>query len=369
MPAEVKVDDDPRADSHVMRSSLQTYVRSRIHATILALEWHTIEVIPSYDRTDLIEASSTEETDKLHNWHRPTLRSIAPGVVQLCCFPGRDYVWHYAHLLATYAASSSLRTTIRYRLPIPVECGSPFEHSNLRDMGKVDVVIIGYVHELHRLQTGHWEGSGAVSSSQIFMWQEFRTANGLCVALLACLPTFWGDVSGHLVRALQCLNDIKCLLYIGKGGSLQPQHHPDKVIATGSCSYFDGRVVRWTNILEPDLAQSDKVVKGDHVNVRSPLVETDAWLEAWRDKACWVDCEVGYMAEACEQGSTAFAYLHIVSDNIAATYPFDLTNEHLGEVKVLREQLFDDIQKILIAFLSRICIEHLKSFERLEQSL
>jgi hypothetical protein len=134
--------------------------------------------------------------------------------------------------------------------------------------------------------------------------------------LLGCVVSFWGDIAGDLVRVLQRLNHVRCVLYIGKTGALQPQHRPNEVLATGNQSCIGTKSITWTNVLEPCTMVSSNVQMGNHVTICSAILEDHAWLNRWQG-CSWVDSEVVHMAEASNEGKTAFGYLHIVSDNLA----------------------------------------------------
>jgi hypothetical protein len=216
-------------------------------------------------------------------------------------------------------------------------------------MGHVDVVVVGSVHHLERFTTGPWEGGGTAGNG-LFAWQKLRRGHGRTIALLGCTISFWGEISGNLVRALQKLNRVETVLYIGKAGTLCSEYAPDQWLASGSHSYIEDQMVSWENVLSPYLKASPVVVEGKHVTVPTPLFENRAWLEKWRPKCSWVDCEVGHMAQASNEGHTSFGFLHVISDNIASHFPYDLSNERVEEVIQDREKLFKEVQNILATF-------------------
>ncbi len=91
-------------------------------------------------------------------------------------------------------------------------------------MGAVDIVVVGYVYGLKRWTRGPWEGS---SSDKLFSWKTTTSKRGYRIAILGCRVSFWGDVAGNMVRALQMLNGARCVLYVGKLGSLRAEHVPN----------------------------------------------------------------------------------------------------------------------------------------------
>jgi len=72
------------------------------------------------------------------------------------------------------------------------------------------------------------------SPSQWFH-QDVRLVEGPHYRQPGCLLSrmhgqLWGDISSSLVRVLKRLNSVRCVLYLGKTGSLRPQDHPKPVI-------------------------------------------------------------------------------------------------------------------------------------------
>lgn len=334
--------------NHCMGESLLNYLLPKIHQYIKERDWSQIVVKPTYIRASPAVPAETEKSNKLFNWHRPTATVIDDGTIHINCYPGNDYVQHYAELVATYLSLSGKDSShVTYILPTADQCMKPFRESNLRDMGEVDVAVVGYVCQLTRFIGPEWHGK---SSKDIFAWQKFRTAQGKSVALVGCMPSFWGDISANFVCMLRRLNRVRCVIYIGKAGSLDPRDGPNEVLATGSQSYVSGEKVEWHNVLQPYLPRRPSVAEGVHVNVYSPLVENLQWLKQWRHSCRWVDCEVGHMAKEASKHGVDFGFLHIISDNVTEKYSFDLSNEDLDEVKRLRELLCRDVESILARF-------------------
>ena len=76
-------------------------------------------------------------------------------------------------------------------------------------MGAVDIVVVGYVHGLDRWTSGPWEGT---NSDKLFYWKKITSRKGHAVVFLGCRVSFWGDVAGNMVRALQQLNGARNVL-------------------------------------------------------------------------------------------------------------------------------------------------------------
>ncbi|TLS21627.1 uncharacterized protein PpBr36_09446 [Pyricularia pennisetigena] len=376
---------------HTMNGSLFDYVAQKVHQDIRnRLDWSEIIVRGAYSRTGHSRPSDCEKVSKTFNWQRPTatiLKSVAEGddenVIALDCFPGGDYMLHYASLVATYLALVGRDPGVLSlsRPPKASLCARLLESSNLRDLGPADVVLVGYVDRLDWTQGREWvrrrqgdletrEHDAAVAGEvhDLFAWQRRTLDSGLTAVYLACKVTFWGDIAGHLVRALRRYSNMKCLLYLGKAGSLRPEVEPNEILVSGNKSILsrgggdDGEVVvvEWDNALGPELAdpemttgQSAVVLRGDIISIPSPLCETQDWLERQRQVADWVDCEVGHMALACREAEAQFGYLHLISDNVGRARSENLASEWMGSVKLKRSFLLARMERIIESFLSR----------------
>ncbi|KAI4263433.1 MAG: hypothetical protein L6R35_007345, partial [Caloplaca aegaea] len=99
--------------------------------------------------------------------------------------------------------SKGREDVVQYTLPSRLECLKPLLGSNLAAMGAVDIVVVGYVHGLERWTKGPWEGN---STDKIFSWKKTISARGNRTAFLGCRVSFWGDIAGNMVRAIQRLN-------------------------------------------------------------------------------------------------------------------------------------------------------------------
>ena len=335
--------------THTMDFSLSEYLRMKVHPSIQDSCWSRIVVKGEHQRDpSIVDISSIEKRDKPFNWQRPTVSLVDSNTLQLHCFPGADYVQHYAAIIATYLSlKTEQKDTVHYTFPSQQECLQPLLDSNLAEMDAVDIVIVGYVDGLERWTQGSWESIG---SDTLFSWKKITSQRGYRIAFLGCRICFWGDIGGNLVRALQKLNRVRCVLYIGKLGSLRPEHAPNHWLATGCQSLVRDELITWTNPLEPHLQDRPQVAHGVHYSMGSVLDETKDWLLATQEGYDFVDPEIGHMAKASLEGGTQFGYLHIISDNVARKYTHDLSNERLAGVVQCRKRLMSEIQDILGLF-------------------
>ncbi|KFY36869.1 hypothetical protein V495_07562 [Pseudogymnoascus sp. VKM F-4514 (FW-929)] len=331
---------------HTMQAPLLEYVSQKIHQKIKSQVWSCILVRGAYLRSHPAIPADCEKQHKRFNWHRPTATVVSDTTLVLNCFPAVAYVQHYAGLVATYLAlTGGDPRIVQYVPPTVDQCMEPFLKQNLSEMGQVDVVVVGYVYRLTRLFSKAEDGTP-------FAWEKQTLPNGRTVAYLECMASFWGDAAGYLVRALQRLNGIKCVIYLGKAGSLRPPDlQPNEWIVTGERSFMGENSVVWHNVLLDEAKKSSRVRQGDIVTVPSPLCESQEWLSCWQTRCDWVDCELAHMVEASKEGNTDVGYLHIISDNVARPFGETLANEHNSGVQARRKVLFQEMEDILERFL------------------
>ena len=335
-----------------MGGSLKGYLDMKVHPDVQKKVWAHIIVEGIHERDPSKACISTDEKPgKPFNWQRPTTFKSEddPETIRLQCFPGEDYVRHYAAITATYLSlKGEAPDSVQYTLPSPSSCLQPLRESNLEKMGQVDVAIVGYVNAFEKLAPGDWVDN---DDNKLFSWKTVETRKGYRVAFLGCRICFWGDIGGHLVRVLQELNGVKCVIYVGKVGSLRAEHPPNQRLATGCQSYVNGEPVTWKSPLEDLVQDSASVVRGVHCSSGSVLDETEDWLRGARDRCDFVDPEIGKMAQASLAGGTQFGYLHIISDNLARKYEHDLSNERLDVVRDGRRKLLGEVEEVLGRFI------------------
>lgn len=338
-------------ETHVMANALLAYTREKIPHGILEPEVNHI-VISSAHGTAPHSAGKGHPFDGRH----PALTPIGGGGVRLECFPSRNLCFHYASLIATFLALNKRRdsVSIQLLLPEPSLTERVLRNSNLRRLGPVHIAIIGHVHHLEGLCDGQWEGDMDESSHEnIFRWKKFKTPAGRSVALIGCLEKLWGDASQHLVKVLAQLSQVQRVVYIAKAGALNERYSSNEWIATGETAFLDGEQITWHSPLTKALEISNKVASGPVATVTTTLCEDKGWLRDWSPRATWVDCEIGYIAKASNELGISFGFLHIVSDNLCTVGGEDLSNEDSDHVVQKRILLYNEIVRILDAFLSR----------------
>ncbi|KAI2717543.1 hypothetical protein CBS147332_4423 [Penicillium roqueforti] len=344
--------DSLLAGENLMHETLQTYVDGKIHPLIKTRVWPRIVVCGHYDRNGPnVHISPTEKREKRFNWHRPTAVIIDDSTLEVRCFPGRDYVLHYALLVAYYLNLNSINaptSVIQYRLPSSEDCLDLLSKSNLRFMCPVDTVILGYVDQLVTNHDYPWE-TGTHEPNQLFAWKHFRRADGSIIAFVGSMMSLWGDIIGNVVRTMQDQNNISSVLYVGKAGSLRTQDIPNQALVTGETSLLNNKTLSWKSPLTATLSAGHMahICQGIHVTVPSPLVENEHWLAKNKHRADWVDCEVGYLAQACQEHNILFGYLHFISDNVAQKYHYNLATERQDAVISARKGIWCEIRRVL----------------------
>lgn len=315
--------------------SLLRYLEIKTHHLIQHQDWQHIRVIGAYDRDCVI--STNEKNDKPFNWHRPTAEVLGDELV-IKCFPGPDYVLHYALIIATYLnMAGRYRGQVSYELPAEVTCRAAVAALEL-DVADDDLVVLGW-------GLGHFADAAAWNDGHGYAWQR-RTVDGRRVLYLGYRHSIWGDVAGRVVARLAELG-ARRVVYVGKLGSLEPRVAPNTWLASAHTSVLpDGRRVTWPDFFGSLLDSQPDVHIGVHATSPSILLEGQSWL-AEQDGRHFVDPEIGHMGDAAAGAGIQFGFLHVISNNLARHYPADLSNERLGTVLERRSALLDRIHEII----------------------
>lgn len=325
---------------HTMGDSLHEYIRIKLHHLIEGEQYKYIHVCGRHDRATSI-VSEREKDNKLVNWQRPTA-TLREGTLLLQCFPGCDYVQHYASLVATHMALSGRNPrVVSYELPTSADTRSVLISEGLDAIPFESNVVIGKVEDsLSLVNVSTW------SHSSGYIWATDKRAN---TTLLGCKFSFWGDICGHLTYLLH-QRGVRRLLFLGKLGSLRGHHTPNETISTGNSTTLHGHRVAWRNGISRHCRNEQNVVTGKHITLPSVLRETRQWLSKHSDYD-FVDPEIGHMARASVSGNLDFAYLHIVSDNLARKYAEDLSNERAASVLRKRRSLQEQVNQIALKWM------------------
>lgn len=222
------------ADQHTMGNAIDSYVRQRLPTRLLdegagvAIEVHGIypDHLPSaFPDAVLVNSGMPFRPDKQFNCVRPRYflaRHRGRPRLIVAVPPGRDYVLHYASLLAHYVslqqpASSTANVEAIFRYP---EAEQSLAHwTDLeRFVQPQDRVLIGYVQEL----TSFFERTGATvlarTGNRYYGMTRLRIGDQI-VCALGVRFSFWGCISAKLAARCQSLG-ARELIYVGKLGTL-----------------------------------------------------------------------------------------------------------------------------------------------------
>lgn len=320
--------------NHSMDSSLEKYIEMKLVDCILDDRITEIQIIPSYNRTKGI--SKKEKIDKLFNYKRPTF-VVNNNVLIVSCYPGVDYVYHYASLIKTYLNIFNQSKKISVFFPSEADIQKEIENSNLKELPECKTVILGYVTALEYLSIDtNWHGTGD------FLWKKINNDK----LLVGCKHSYWGDISGYIVSNL-AKKGVEQIIYVGKLGTLNEKNIPNETIATGSQSiFFDGSIIEWKNIFQNE--NSIFIKKGVHYTLPSIIQETKEWVKGNKHYIDFVDPEIGHMARAALENNIGFSYMHIITDNLAKKYNEDLSNERKEEIIAKRKKLIRIIGDCII---------------------
>ena len=312
-------------DSHSMGDSLKKYIEMKLPDILFSDKISEIHVVGNYNRNQGV--SLKEKNDKLFNYKRPTVM-LEDHVGLVNCYPGVDYVYHYASLIKTYLNILESDKKLKVNFPSEQDIEQQLMKSNLKDIPKCKTVILGYVVGFDYLSNdNNWKGNGD------FLWKSIDNSK----ILLGCKHSYWGDIAGHIVSIL-AKQGVKNVIYIGKLGTLNKNNNPNETIATGSKSIFlDGSSIEWDNLFDNE--RNSLIKTGIHYTLPSIIQETKQWVEENENKVDFVDPEIGHMAKAAQDNGIYFSYMHIISDNLSKKFDEDLSNERKQEILVKRKKL------------------------------
>lgn len=120
-----------RAKDHTMGSSLFKYLELKIHPLLLQEDISRVEIVGVFDRTQGV--SSREKAGKLFNYMRPTA-AFQEETLQIRCFPGWDYVFHFANTIASFFNNNERNILINCTLPLETDCWTPLLSSSIQQI-------------------------------------------------------------------------------------------------------------------------------------------------------------------------------------------------------------------------------------------
>jgi len=334
------------AEDHSMGHILEKYVSMKMHHLIRVNHkcFSRVRVIGNYDRSTHV--SKDEKNDKLFNFKRPTA-FLDGDILYLCCFPSRDYIRHYANLIATYfyhIGENKIVSSIHTNNQI---IDDAFQSTNISSIPKADIILYGNIDHIGIFEDQTWSGDGD------FLW-KLGTINDKQVLLLGCKFSIWGDAGYFFIRSLAHSNSFATLIYIGKLGSLESSVFPNTFLATGSKSFISGKPIEWKNIFQDEVSFCKNILIGGHVTCPSVIEETREAVVSFQKLGIFIDPEIGHMARACNEEGRRFSYLHIISDNVVIPRNENLSNERDLNILEKRKELFLQIGKIITKTIEKL---------------
>ncbi len=325
-------------DSHAMSEALPRYVYYKIHSLLrnnIEL-FSRVKIVGNYDRS--IHVSTDEKTDKLFNHKRPTA-FIDGDILYISCFPGLDYIYHYAKLVSTYLELNNINREVSYIKPSLQTIEYAFNKTNLKSIPDADVIIFGNIDKIGIFDETNFEGDDD------FLW-KVGTINNKKVLLLGCKFSIWGSTGYDLISFIANHKKFSTFIYVGKLGSLSHDVRPNELLATGEQSQINDAVVTWKNIFQK--IDKKRVIVGNHITCPSVLDETIEQINIYKEKGDFIDPEIGNMALACQEYSKQFSFLHIISDNVVNHDSLEnLSNERKNIIREKRKILFKRIGEII----------------------
>ncbi|WP_372367808.1 hypothetical protein [Candidatus Uabimicrobium sp. HlEnr_7] len=320
-------------DLHSMGDSLFQYLEIKMHQLITKENPSKILVMGKYDRENSVIADC-EKNNKMFNFHRPTANIDEQGNVTVYCYPGRDYVRHYASLIQTYMNINKRDVLVEYDLPSEEFCSQTIENSNFNDIPVSDVAIVGFA--LDKFTDNQW------TDGSPYLWATDQLKNH-SVTYVGCHYSYWSDAGGRFVYHL-AKKGFKRIIYVGKLGAIQPEIVPNEYVTTGNMSSMEDEIVTWKNVFEN--VELPNLIHGQHCNCPGVVMETKEWL-ARHSQYHFVDSELGQMAKFAQAAGVEFSYFHFVSDNVVKKYDEDLSNERIEEIIQKRKAIIHTIKEVL----------------------
>ncbi len=290
---EIFISDSPGPENHTLGTYFYNYLYKKVHNLIRVNHdlFSRIRVIGSYNRTSHV--SIDEKNDKLFNYKRPTV-FLDGDILYVSCFPGEDYIYHYANLIASYLKIIDQKKLVSYFLPNEKTTERTLMETNIQSIPDCEVLIFGNVDKIEVFIDKEFEGNGD------FMWKS-GDIGGKKILLLGCKFSIWGNTGYHLVKALDKVSKFTKFIYVGKLGTLNIDTNPNEWLATGSKSYLNNTYIEWENIFEKSIKKYKNIIDSKHITVASVIDETKEKMEKLCKYGELIDPEIGNMALACNE--------------------------------------------------------------------
>ena len=322
-------------NDHSMGKPLLRYLDIKMHHLIDEREYDEIVVLGEYDRTCVI--SKKEKDGKTINWQRPTAE-ISNDVLYVKCFPGFDYVMHYACMISSYLSLKGRKSDhVSYVLPSDDTCWDALPSRLFSNIPNGDIAIIGWgLPEISQIYT--WQGNQQV------LWAE-KVVNQQRVVYIIFQHSYWGDIIERVTVRL-AEKGFDRIIFTAKVGGISETDIPNKTLLTGDNSFLNGRHIKIDKNIFRDLTYKN-LRYANHFNSPSVMLENHRWIDCFSQHFDAVDSEIGYFLKAGHDMKIEVGYLHYVSNNLLFDTGENLSNEREPTVLLKREKVKESIRKII----------------------
>ncbi|PIR59673.1 MAG: hypothetical protein COU68_04310 [Candidatus Pacebacteria bacterium CG10_big_fil_rev_8_21_14_0_10_45_6] len=327
---------DSLAD-HTMKWSLLKYAEIKLHHYFFEKEFDEVVVKGCYNRNSCI--SKYEKTGKIINEHRPTAK-MSGRQLTLECFPGTEYIRHFAAVVSTYIRLSDWfkdkKIRVVYALPSEAEMFEAVRGLNILDIPLHNTVITGWgLFDI--FPEVLWQEHGTL------VWSEVRIGRE-DVTVLGFKNTFWGDILGRICKLMIEEGGVKTIIYTAKAGGINPSLVPNVSIVTGDTSLIEGEVVRWKNLFND--VTYEHISKATHINSPSAIFESNEWFQLLGNFDI-VESEIGHCARMATRLGSTFSYVHFISNTLTTDFRENLSNERDAVIISKREKLKRILRSII----------------------
>ena len=324
---------------HTMRWSLKLYLENKIHHLVHEKEVKEILISGKYfEQRKPYMISKAEKPYKKFNFKRP-LAEFDNRTLTIYCFPGRNYTKHIISLYKTYKELMQMNYQVYYKLPDKKDLEVAIDRSNLSEVPKGEVAILGYVEDISVDGCQDFQGDGD------FNWASCER-NGKIVTRIGCKFCYWGETAGEIVKRL-AKKGYKKIFYIAKLGGLKKEYEYNAHLATGGKSWVEGETITWKNAFKKAAEENSFIQTGNHITSPSTIHEDLKFLKKHHKKYSFVDSEIGHMAKAAQENGAEFSYLHLITNNLHFSEKENLSCERSKYIIEKRKTLFKEINRIL----------------------
>ncbi len=284
--------------------------------------------------------------------------------------PGEDYIYHYASIIRHYlhklTRNAECKLTIhRYQaLEQELSAWTGLDHHFVMPQ---DIVIMGNVEELQELFLKQRDLKFiSRNESEYYGSVRYQLPNGKIINFLGVKFSYWGCISGKIVKKL-CMLGVKEIIYSAKLGSMtKPDDLYEKIYSpTKYMTMKSHTVTRFITSLPNRFVQKFPEFDTNwHVSIPTVLEEDfEQRKAATQVGAQSIDNEISRIASAIEdhnksqKKNVSFFTVHYATDYVrrkeenALEVPFDLSNNRSDAAVKGKKNVLEKISKYLLEYL------------------